>query len=94
MDNRIIEFVSNLTNDNFIVLSTHDDIDLLETIRGIISSIVSIMGVKIEMGKIDKVCAVLIEDNLMSKSDYINQKYLLKGKPIPKTGKVDSQYNR
>ena len=29
MEDRIIEFVSSLTNDNFIVLSTHDDIDLL-----------------------------------------------------------------
>ena len=70
-----------------------EDGDILETTRSIINTITNIMGIKIELNKIDKVCLVLIEDNLISKSDYINQKYLLKGKSMPKKSKVDDQYN-
>ena len=72
---------------------TEEEQEVIDTIRGIIDSLVGIMGVKLEMDRIDKICAVLVEDNLISKSDYINQKYLMKNKPMPKKSKVDSQYH-
>ena len=71
----------------------NNDIDLLEIIQGVIQSITNIMGIPVDINKIDKICAVLVEDNLMSKSDFINNKYLLKGKEVPKSSKVDNQYN-
>ena len=87
-------FLNDSTNPDLYEDTYHnDDVDLMETIKGVITTIVNIMGVKIELDKIDKVCAVLVDDNLMSKSEYINQKYLLKDKPLPKSSKVDSQYN-
>ena len=92
----ILDAIRNFLNDSVqedLYGDTYHSEDDMNIIRELINTMTNIMGVKLDIDKIDKVCAVLVEDNLVSKSDYINQKYLLKGKAMPKQSKVDDQYN-
>lgn len=71
---------------------TEEEEDMADTISNIINSLVKIMGIKIEVEKVTQICQVIVEDKLISKADFINQKYLKKGKAKPKQSKIDSQY--
>ena len=71
---------------------TEEEEDMADTISNIIGSLVKIMGIQADVPKITQICQVIVEDKLISKADFINQKYIKKGKAKPKQSKIDSQY--
>ena len=92
-NNEILDAIKNYLQDTIdSELSNVEEDDNIDIVGGVIDSLVKIMGLNLDTERIKTICGVLVEDKLISKSDFITQKYLKKGKSKPKQSKVDSQY--
>ena len=67
--------------------------DSYEKIENIIDTLLNIMGVNVNKDKLVKVCLVLVEENLLNYNEFIQNKYVNRGKSLPKKSKIESQYN-
>ena len=74
-------------------LEETNDSENLEIINSIINTFTKIMGVNIEIEKIANICEIFADDSIMTKDEFINEKYIYKNKKIPKKSKILSQYN-
>ena len=67
--------------------------DSYEQVENIVNTLLNIMGVNIDKDKLIRLCLVLIEENLLTYNEFIQNKYINRGKSLPKKSKVESQYN-
>ena len=67
--------------------------DSYEKIENIIDTLLNIMGVNINKEKLVKLCLVLVEENLLTYNEFIQNKYINREKSLPKKSKIESQYN-
>ena len=51
------------------------------------------MGIKLDVDKLCKICNIYVDDSIMTREEFINEKYIYKNKKIPKKSKIESQYN-
>ena len=89
----ILDAIKMYLNDSIQEENDKKDNENLITVRNIISTLKKIMGLNTSTEICENKCIIMIDEQLRTKSEYINEKYLKKGKPTPKKTKIDKQYN-
>ena len=78
-NNEILDAIKNYLQDTIDTENNNqEEDDIIDVVQGVIGSLVKIMGLNMDTDKIKNICGVLVEDKLISKSEFINQKYLKK----------------
>ena len=67
--------------------------ETLDIIIEIINTFIKIMGITIDIDKLSKICNIYVDDSIMTREEFINEKYIYKNKKIPKKSKIELQYN-
>ena len=88
----ILDAIKMYLNDSQEDIDKKDNENLI-IIQNIISTLKKIMGVNTPTETCENKCLIMVEEQLRTKSEFINEKYIKKGKPTPKKTKVDKQYN-
>ena len=47
------------------------------------------MGIKLDVDKLSKICNIYVDDSIMTREEFINEKYIYKNKKIPKKRRLN-----